>query len=493
VAARPETGEPTDILDTGRAGGLAIRGSAMRAGGYLAGALVTLISVPLLVRHLGVEDFGRYSTVISLVAIVAGVTEGGLGAVSVREYAALDGSARYQFMRDVLGARIALTSVGLAGALVFAIAADYASDLVLGTLLAGVGLLIGVIQGTYFTPLAAGLRLGWITLSDLLRAIASATLVVVGVLAGAGIVPFLAIPIATSVLLLVVALVLVRGQVPLIPFFHPARWLGVLRVTLPLAISTAIGTLYFRLAIIVMSLIATAAQTGYFATSYRLVEALAGIPVMLVGVTFPILARAGRDDPERLRFAVQRIFEVGLILGVYMSLATALGATFAMQVIGGDEAAPAANVLEIQALYLTPLFLNLTWQTTLLALRMHREMLISALVALVTMVVLTFTLIPSLDAEGAAIAVVVGESVLASVEGWLLWRVRPKLRPELRVLPRVLAAAAIAVAAGLALNVHDVIRVAVASIAFFGVLAAVRGIPTELLPALLGRPPKASS
>jgi O-antigen/teichoic acid export membrane protein len=167
-----------------------------------------------------------------------------------------------------------------------------------------------------------------------------------------------------------------------------------------------------------------------------------------------------------------------------MTLCTALGAGFAMQVIGGASTAPAASVLRIQSLYLTAIFLNLSVQTTLLALRMHREMLISALAALGTVLVLLAVLVPTHAAHGAAVAVVVSEFVLALVEAVLLMRAHPRLRPELRVVPRVAVAAAAAVGVALVVDGHDVVRVIVATVVYAAVLAVLRAVPPELLHAL---------
>jgi O-antigen/teichoic acid export membrane protein len=487
VAGPSEVAEAGDILDTGEAGGRAIRGGGMRVAGYVAGALLTLVSVPLLVRHLGVADFGRYTTVVSLVAIVAGVTEAGIGSVAVREYAAMKGQERWRFMRDILGARIVLTSAGVAAALAFAAIAGYASDMVVGTLAAGLGLLVGIVQGAYMVPLGAYLRLGTLTALDLLRTFLTTALVVALVAAGAGLVAFLAAPVPIALLLLVLTVVLVRGQMPFMPAFHPGRWWPVVRELAPLAAATALGSLYFRMAIIVMSLIAVELETGYFSASYRVIEALAGIPALLVGVTFPILARAARDDPERMRYAMQRIVEVALIVGGWMTIATALGAGFAMDVIGGDEAEPAADVLRIQSLYLVACFGNLAFQTGLLALRMHREMMLSALAALICVLVLLGVLVPAYDARGAAMAVVASEVVLAAVEAGFLWRAHRQLRPQVGVVPKVLLAAAASVAAALLVGGHDVVRVAVATAVYVAALAALRAIPPELVGALLRR------
>jgi hypothetical protein len=42
-----------DVLDSERAGPLALRGSVMRVGGYGGGMVLALASAPLLIRHLG--------------------------------------------------------------------------------------------------------------------------------------------------------------------------------------------------------------------------------------------------------------------------------------------------------------------------------------------------------------------------------------------------------------------------------------------------------
>jgi O-antigen/teichoic acid export membrane protein len=79
------------------------------------GVLLSLVSVPLLIRHLGFSDYGRYVTVISLVTIVKGVTDVELGQMGVREYSIRSGSDRSRLLRNLLGVRFALTGIGVAG------------------------------------------------------------------------------------------------------------------------------------------------------------------------------------------------------------------------------------------------------------------------------------------------------------------------------------------------------------------------------------------
>jgi O-antigen/teichoic acid export membrane protein len=117
--------ESGELLDTRHAGPAALRGSVLRTGAYVLGILLSLISAPLLVRHLGVATFGRYVSVLSLVTIVAGFTEGGLNSVVLREYATLDGPRRSEMMRSAIGMRILLTIAGVALVTAFSAAAGY--------------------------------------------------------------------------------------------------------------------------------------------------------------------------------------------------------------------------------------------------------------------------------------------------------------------------------------------------------------------------------
>src|SRR4051812_11818019 len=74
--ARWMSEDRVEILDKPEAGVKALRGSVIRVGGYGVGVLLGLISAPLLIRHLGIVDFGRYLTVVSVIGLVQGVIGG---------------------------------------------------------------------------------------------------------------------------------------------------------------------------------------------------------------------------------------------------------------------------------------------------------------------------------------------------------------------------------------------------------------------------------
>jgi O-antigen/teichoic acid export membrane protein len=476
----------TDLLSTPEAGPAAVRGGALRVTSFLAGTLVSVGAAALLYRHLGVVDTGRYATALSLSAVVTGLTDLGLTAIGVREYAVLTGERRASVARNLLGMRLVLTVIGVILVAIFA-ALAYGRLLALGVLIAGAGVLVQNTQATLAVPLIASLRLGWVSLLDFSRQIVVAVLIVILVLAGAHLLPFLAVAGVAAAGVLVPTAMLVREKIPLRASFERREWFAMLGPVLVYSAAVAAGTLYFRVAIVLVSLIAGAHELGYYSLSFRVVEVMFLLPGLLVGAAFPIFARAARDDPARLGYALGRVFQVSLILGVWVALSLAVGARFAVLVVGGHKFLPAVPVLAVQGVGVGASFVGAVWAYGMLSLRLHRLILLFNIAMLALVAALVGSLAAVDGAQGAAIGTAIAEVVGAFTAGFLLVRGRPHLRPNLAVVPRVAAAALLGAAPALATGVPVVIRIVMATVIYGLALVILRTIPDELLDLLPSR------
>jgi O-antigen/teichoic acid export membrane protein len=470
----------SDLLDTPSAGPAAIRGSALRTAGYIAGVLLSLISVPLLIRHLGSIEYGRYVVAITLVTIVQGVTDIGLGQIGVREYSIRIGALREQLMRNLLGVRVALTSAGVVLATAFAAIAGYSEAVTVGTFAAGIGMVLLVIQGTFSVPLASQLRLGLVTALELLRQALSVAAIVALILAGASLLPFLAVNVPVAAIVLLATVLLVRGTMPLRPAFERNEWVTLIRVVLPFAASVVISTFYLRITVLLLSLLASELQTGYYATAFAVISVLIAIPALTVGSTLPVLSRAARDDRERLRYVLQRLTEVTFIVGAGLGLALALGAGFIVRVLSGKGSGPPVTVLEIESLAILTQFVGSTWQYGLLALHRHRDCLIVSMVGLALSVLLTFLLVPSLHAAGAAVAFSAAELVFAGTSLLFLLRAEPGMRFSWVGPAKVALGLALALPVLLVPGLGSLPQAVIGSAVYVGVLAVTKAFPQEL-------------
>jgi O-antigen/teichoic acid export membrane protein len=474
--------EPTDILDTPAAGAQVIRGSAIRAGGYVFGVGLTVVAAAFMTRALGVVDFGRYVVVLSLIGIVAGLSEAGLSNIALREFATRSGSDRDVLMANILGLRIVVAVVGTGAAVLFAALAGYDVTMVGGTVLAGFALLLTTAQQTYMIPLQAALQLGWVSSFEFLRQAVFVGAVLVLVALDAPLLAYFAISIPVALLVLLSTLERVRHRVPLVPAFKRREWQRVLGVAAAYSGASAVSTVYVYAAVVITSLVGSESETGYLGAAFRIFLVLVAVPALLITTAFPVLARAARDDRARLQYASQRLFEVALIVGSWLALATIVGSSFAIDVIAGEGFEPAAEVLKIYALAVPAAFVALTWGFALLSLHRHAVVLIAAGSALLISVAVALTLVPIIGAEGAALATLTAEAAVALLYGGMLFAGR-EMRLELGIVPRVAVATIAAAALAALLDLSDLPEVALATVAYGLALAAVGGIPRELLEA----------
>ena len=265
---------------------------------------------------------------------------------------------------------------------------------VIGLALAGVGLMVRLVGDNYSIPLTVRLRLGWVAVVGIAYQFTLCAGYVILVLVGAGVVPLLAVVIVASAVQLVGIAVLVRREVSIVPAFDLPVWRRLLRETLPFAAAAAVGVVYFREALVLMSFLSNGRETGYYSAAFKIVEVLTTVPWILAASGLPILARAARDDSTRLSYAVKRLFEVGLILGVWMSASTIVGARLGIDVVAGAKFHASVGVLEIQALAIVTSFVAAILGYALLSMRQYRQLLRANVFAVLVVTVLSFILIP---------------------------------------------------------------------------------------------------
>ena len=386
---------------------------------------------------------GQYTIVISLVALVSGLSDAGLTSIGMRELSVQGGAERRVLASDLLGLRIVISVCGVVGMFVFALLAGYPDIIVAGVLIGGVGLILQSYQSTLSVSLLSRLRLGWVSVIGLVSQATSVVLIALLVLDDAHLLAFVAVTIPATAIASAITVVNVRGDVPLVPTVHREHWRRLLRMVLPYSVAVAAAAIYLQLSVVLVSVVTNQRQLGLYSASFRIVLALSAIPALLVGSVFPIFARAARDDAARLAYAVDRVFQTSVILGVWIALGTAIGAPLAIQIItGGGSFKAAGGVLSIQALALGAMFVGAVWANVLLSLQRLRAIMYFNIAALALGAVLVAVLASLDGAVGAAIGTAATESIACLVAGIIVVRGDHRLQPSLASLPRVALAGA---------------------------------------------------
>jgi O-antigen/teichoic acid export membrane protein len=483
VVAAAET--HPDLLASPEAGGRLIRGGVLRGIGYGVGTLIAAGTAVLLLRALGRDDFGRYGTVAALLGIVSGISDAGLTAVGSRELALTPAAGRPHLLRNLVTLRLAITPVGVVAAAVFAFFV-YDRQMFWGTVLGGIGVLLVNTQATMMMPLSVDLKLGTVTLFEVAKTAFTFLFVLVFVAAGWKLVALLSVQIPVGVVVIALTPLAVPFRSGLMPGFDRRVVRSLVREALPLAVALTMNVVYFRVLMILMSLLSSKNEIGLYATSFQVFAVLFSLPLLVLSSALPLLSVAGRDDGERLRFGLQRMTEVALAASVFIVLAIVSLADVLIPLLGGEQYRDAAPVLEIQAFALIAVFLGQTWQLGLLSLRRQSALAWANGTALVVIVLAGLALIPAWGARGGAVAAVVGESFLALFVYVALRRTTPDVAPRLGLMPRAAAAAVPAIVVAF-LPIPWELRLAGSLAVFTGGCVLLRAVPSELVAALLRR------
>jgi O-antigen/teichoic acid export membrane protein len=473
-----------DILDTTEAGPSVIRGSLLRLGGYLLGTLAMVASSAVVIRHLGVVDTGRFLTVTALITIVATVSDLGLTGFSMREYATGPRSDGRRLLRNLLGIRLVLALGGMSIAVLFGLLVGYPSVMVFGTVIAGLGMVFFVVQDGCSIPLQVGLRFGWVAGLQLAIQVGMAIEAVLLALAGVGLLPFFALQLPIVIPVLVVTTVIGGRDSRLIPALEIEQWRRMVGRILPFSAAVVLSVVYFQIAQIMVSLLSSSTQTGYFGVSFRVLASFTILPPLVVSSALPLLARAARDDAERFDYASRKLVETMVLAGCGLALALFLGAAFAIKVIAGSGYESSIEVLRILSVALLGTFVIAARGYALLSLDRLRAMLASNAVALAVVLGCGIPLISAYGAKGAAIAMVAAELALALCYERSLSHKRPELRLDPGFLLRAAAATLLAGGVASVFGLPPVVAAVLGTALYVAALLALGIIPAEIREAL---------
>lgn len=469
-----------DVLTSSGAGGKVIRGSAMRVAANLAGLVLGLATATLLLRHLGVDDSGRYVTVLSLVGIAVSIVDTGLNVGASSDLSVRPLPERRLLLSNVVAQRLAAAAVALLLLVGFALLAGYPEEMVAGTAFAGTGVLLVAIANSFLVPLTVELRNAGLALVELLRQVVTLAGVALLVALGAQLTAFFAVQVAVGIAVLAVVPLLIGWSGLVRPRFDRDEQRGLMRTALPIAAALALGQIYFRLVIVLMSLISSAEQTGYFGGSLRAMEALVVLPVLVAGVALPLMAAAARDDLGRLRYAIEGLSEGAVIAGVLIVIVTLRAAEPVMELIGGAEFGPAGDVLRIQVAALLFIALYQIWTVALVALGAQRQLILANALGLAAIGIFAAVLVPPLGARGGAMATVLGDAVLAGLIYWRLHRSTGKVSVRRGFLVRVALAGLLGAAVLLIPGLPDLVAAALGGLVFLAVGYLIGMVPPEL-------------
>jgi O-antigen/teichoic acid export membrane protein len=235
------------------------------------------------------------------------------------------------------------------------------------------------------------------------------------------------------------------------------------------------ATIYWRIDVLMLSLMGSLNEVGLYGASYRMMEIAKVLPQSICLALYPAVSHAAAYEPERLR----RLGADTMRFLWVITLPIAIGVTTLARPIlvftVGDAFVPATNVLYVLIWTIVPYAVTRYYAFVLVAANKQRVDLLLNIVMALANVLLNLLLIPRYGSLGAAIATLISVAMFAAGQCLYLRRYLPDHLAALPPLLRpMLASVAMGACAWLCRELPVLLVVAGAALIYFSILIASR-------------------
>lgn len=449
--------------------GAAVRSLASLTGARIVSVVLQFIAFAMLARGLSPAGFGIFTFGLAFGRLFSVITNFGFKQVVTRDAAQRPEDepwllSNFFYLRIVLGVG---AFAMLAGALAVT---GYDPEQRTAALVAGTLLLLSSLE-SFTAALEIRLRMTWVAIADVVEAVALFGAVVVLLGAGAGVIAFLWAYVASNVLHGAIVTVAALRTAPLAwrPRFD--RWIPLARAAAPLGLAAVLGIIYYQVDVAILARLKPAADVGEYGAAYRFLDAANLLPILMMTVLAPILARSFVEGREVLQRRFDAVVHLILLVAVPVSLVGLLTAWRVVPVIPGfSEYSRGGIALSILAPAAGFIFLAMIVQGTLVSAHLQVHLLRIAFLGAFLNALLNLALIPlfSLYAAGATTSLTEGLVVVLSV---IALRRHVGVRFPHRSLVRIgRATVVMLVVVALGFAVHPFLQVVLAGLAYLAVI-----------------------
>jgi O-antigen/teichoic acid export membrane protein len=431
------------------------RGLLRNAGALVSSRLIVAalgwVGSILIVRALSPEDWGQFSLIFTVLGMVSFMSSLGSSRIVLRELTRGEQdpgayAGAYVVLRGLLGLFAYACAVG------FVVLAGYPEEVVRGTALAGVVLVIAAAGSGLDVVFQAHLRMGVVATASVLGQVVQLALVVLVAVTAPALLLFVLPAIAFDVVATAWKAARVRRLLSLRPAVNARVWWAILKQAAPLAAGTACATVAVSVDLIVLSQVDSFSAVGSLAVADKFVVLVAFVPKAVGPPLVALLVRAWPAQVDRFYETLRRATLLlavlgGLVLVGFLPVAGDLLAT-----LYGEEYRDTADAARLSVLAGCILFYVHAVLAVLVAMGRNRDFLrVNALWLLLTATA-SLLLVPRLSVLGAGLARLVAAAGLLVAVLLLARRRLAQRSVDRRRLVLVLVLAVLATAVGLALQ-----------------------------------------
>jgi O-antigen/teichoic acid export membrane protein len=384
------------------------------------GLVSSLVFVVVVARRWGPARYGQYAFVLAFTSCFAFLAGFGLDRVVIQQVAAGGSVSRYLVNSVAARAGLSFLAILCAGCIIRVSARP---ELFAAAVIAGGSLMASSLYRSSSALFQALERMDLVALVELPFSAGRSAAGIATVLAGHGLVSLL------TVYLVVDFLQAVAGLLIAVWAFHPVlEWprldmiLGLMRGGAPLALWTLSAVVEFRTSTIVLSRYWDDAVVGWYAAPYKVVDMMSIAVLAMSSALLPALVRLFNQSREAFAEVYSIVFRLFLIVLLPFAVGTTILAKGLIGLFFGQAYVNSYQLLQLLAWAAAMMSLQFMGGTALLATGRWGRVPVLGLVVAGTAVLAALLFIPRWGSTGAALGLLLTESVNVCATYVLVWR-----------------------------------------------------------------------
>jgi O-antigen/teichoic acid export membrane protein len=394
------------------------------------------------VRRLGSEDYGQYSTVLAYVGIFAVFSDLGLAPYGLREVAK-DREKASSIFSNVVALRLILSFLAVAVATGSAILSGRSPELVLGIFVASCGLFLYAVQGPLDMLLMAKERLDYSAGFSVVNQLVFVGLGTVVLVEGYGMIGLIAASLFGVLAMASLSYVVIHRRLGGLRWqVDPSTWPHLVKAALPFGIiSFALG-LSYKVDTVLLQYFQGDAVTGWYNAAYNLIFLLMTISHSVNLSLYPSMARQHAADPDRMVDIYNRALKYMFVLSLPIAVGTTALGNRIVLFLYSEAFHTAILPLRILIWVLPLMFLSELLGYIIVIHNQEGKVARSIGVSTLINLILNLALVPRFGLIAASVITLLTEAVLVGQYLWIL-------RRELASINRISAFLKPALVAGL--------------------------------------------
>ncbi len=392
------------------------------AGSLIAGrygvAVLGWLGTVLIVQHLTERAWGQLSFVLGLLGIVGLISDFRLGRVVVAEVIEAD-----ENVGEIVGAYIGLrTAIGLCAyaiAMAWVTIGSYPSNVVEVTAVAGLNLVILSAGWGIALLFTARLWMRSVAIALFAGQVVQLALTVAIVFGGLGSpIAFASATVLNSLVFVVLLLFASRNVATLGVRIDLHRWGLWLREAAPLALGSALDTIYFRIDIVMLSILGTFRAVGSYSVAYKFSDLLGAVPGAVIAPAAALLiGHWAKGNLGAFHKTVRQAYLLLIVAAVGAGVGFFLVADHLVPLLYTDRYSSSTYAARLLVIGQTLHFFTLLSLIILIAVGKRLLYPLVMLIGVVINIGLNLILIPRYSFNGSGWATIVTESVVCVALG----------------------------------------------------------------------------